>query len=67
MIFRAMVQKDATRKPIGASVWKPYVKGEIDVYDINCVHDDMYHQEHLAKISGLLAQRLDRIHTLNMK
>ncbi|KAF9351140.1 hypothetical protein BGX34_000765, partial [Mortierella sp. NVP85] len=60
--FRAMVRKDPSRQPVSPNVWKPYVMGEIDVFDINCEHDFMDLPEPLGEIGGVLAQRLNEIH-----
>ncbi|KAI8348132.1 Alpha/Beta hydrolase protein [Mortierella sp. GBAus27b] len=61
-LFRAMLQEDPTRQPISADDWKPYVMGEIDVYDINSYHHTMDQPAPFAQIGGILAQRLDDIH-----
>jgi thioesterase domain-containing protein len=50
---------------ISADVWKPYVHGEIESYDIHCEHEDMVKPEHLAKIGQILARRLDELHDLD--
>ncbi|KAI8350233.1 hypothetical protein B0O80DRAFT_458436, partial [Mortierella sp. GBAus27b] len=61
VLFRAMKQEDAEDKPLTAEDWRPYVAGEILVHDVDCVHNDMDQAEPLAKIGGLLAQRLEEI------
>ncbi|KAF9351752.1 hypothetical protein BGX34_000381 [Mortierella sp. NVP85] len=48
--------------PISPDEWKPYVMGEIDVFDINCGHVEMDLAAPLAEIGGVLAERLNEIH-----
>ncbi|KAF9943926.1 hypothetical protein BGZ65_013001, partial [Modicella reniformis] len=59
VLFRAMIQEDSTRQPISPAEWKPYIKGEIEVYDIKCIHVNMDQPAPLAEIGGVLAQKLD--------
>jgi thioesterase domain-containing protein len=61
IFFRAMVQKDPTRQPISPDVWKPFVKGEIEVHDIDCDHIGMDQPGPLGEIGSVLAQRLEEI------
>jgi thioesterase domain-containing protein/acyl carrier protein len=61
LLFRAMVQKDPTQHPISPDEWKPYVKGKIEVYDIDCEHNDMDQPEPLERIGSVLAQKLEEI------
>ncbi|KAK3805289.1 MAG: hypothetical protein J3Q66DRAFT_445954 [Benniella sp.] len=48
--------------PISPDEWRPYVMGEIDVFDINCEHVEMDLAAPLAEIGGVLAERLNEIH-----
>jgi thioesterase domain-containing protein len=63
VLFRAMVQKDPSKQPISSDAWKTHVMGEIDVFDIDCGHVDMDQPAPLAEIGGVLAQKLNEIHT----
>jgi thioesterase domain-containing protein/acyl carrier protein len=63
ILFRAMVQQDPTAQPVSANEWKPYVKGEIEVYDIDCDHIGMDRSGPLEEIGGVLAQKLEEIQT----
>ncbi|KAF9940677.1 hypothetical protein BGZ65_006419 [Modicella reniformis] len=63
VLFCATKQEHESRKPLSPADWKPYVEGEIEAYDIDCLHDDMEMPEHLVKIGAVLAQKLDEIHT----
>ncbi|KAK3827397.1 MAG: syringopeptin synthetase C [Benniella sp.] len=58
ILFRAMIREGL----ISSADWKPFVMGEIDVFDIDCAHLDMDQPAPLAEIGGILAQRLDEIH-----
>ncbi|KAK3815515.1 MAG: Non-ribosomal peptide synthetase module [Benniella sp.] len=62
-LFRAMDRKT----PISPDEWKPYIMGEIDVFDINCGHVEMDLAAPLAEIGGVLAQRLNEIHIREMR
>ncbi|KAF9208719.1 hypothetical protein BGZ49_007793 [Haplosporangium sp. Z 27] len=53
ILFRAMIQKDAARQPISFKDWEPYITGDIEVYDVDCEHDDMDKPGSLAKIGVL--------------
>ncbi|KAI8350224.1 Alpha/Beta hydrolase protein [Mortierella sp. GBAus27b] len=61
ILFRAMVQQDPTRQPVSPDEWKPYVKGEIEVYDIDSDHIGMDQPGPLAVIGSVLARKLDEI------
>ncbi|KAI8345669.1 Alpha/Beta hydrolase protein [Mortierella sp. GBAus27b] len=61
ILFRAMVQEDPTRQPLSSNEWRPFVKGEIEVHDIDCAHNDMDQPEPLGKIGSVLAQKLEEI------
>ncbi|KAG0196352.1 hypothetical protein BGX31_005379, partial [Mortierella sp. GBA43] len=52
---------DPTIQPISPDEWRPYVKGEIDVYDINSDHMGMDQPEPMAVIGGILARKLEEI------
>ncbi|KAF9350088.1 hypothetical protein BGX34_001421, partial [Mortierella sp. NVP85] len=67
ILFRAMVLTDPSETLISPDAWKPHVMGEIEVFDLDCVHLDMDQPGPLAKIGGVLAQKLDEIHTREMK
>ncbi|KAF9345405.1 hypothetical protein BGX34_004789, partial [Mortierella sp. NVP85] len=62
ILFRATVQKDPSEPRVSSEAWKPHVMGEIDMFDIDCTHLDMDQPAPLARIGGVLAQRLDGIH-----
>ncbi|KAF9347550.1 hypothetical protein BGX34_003068 [Mortierella sp. NVP85] len=67
ILFRAMARKDPSVPLVSSEAWKPHVMGEIEMFDIDCTHLDMDQPAHLAKIGGVLAQRLDEIHIRETK
>ncbi|KAI8349998.1 hypothetical protein B0O80DRAFT_458834, partial [Mortierella sp. GBAus27b] len=67
IMFRATVQTDPTVPLLSVLDWKPYVMGEIEVHNINCVHNDLSLPERMTEIGRILAQRLDEIHASNSK
>jgi hypothetical protein len=36
ILFRAMIRKDSSMQPLSPDEWKPFVKGDMDVYDLDC-------------------------------
>ncbi|MCM3186402.1 amino acid adenylation domain-containing protein [Priestia megaterium] len=44
--------------PIYPETWKPFIKGSIEQYDINCRHKDMCQPKPLAEIGEILANKL---------
>jgi thioesterase domain-containing protein len=67
ILFRAMVQTDPSKQPISPYAWKPHVMGKIEVFDIGCTHVEMDQPAPLAEIGRVLAQRLNAIHTVEVK
>jgi thioesterase domain-containing protein len=65
VFFRSMVQQDPTMQPISPDEWKPFVKGEIEMYDIDCDHETMDDPGALAEIGSVLARKLDEIYASN--
>ncbi|KAK3805044.1 MAG: syringopeptin synthetase C [Benniella sp.] len=63
ILFRAMVQTDPSQPLVSPEAWRPHVLGEMEVIEIDCAHLDMDQPAPLAEIGGILAQRLDEIHT----
>ncbi|KAG0223092.1 hypothetical protein BGW42_006104 [Actinomortierella wolfii] len=39
--------------------WRPFVRGEINVYDITCKHVEMDTPDHIAAIGKVIAQKLE--------
>ncbi|KAK3805140.1 MAG: hypothetical protein J3Q66DRAFT_361033 [Benniella sp.] len=67
VLFRAMVQKDPSGQPISPDVWRPHVMEEIDVFDIDCDHNNMDQPVPLAEIGNVFSQRLNEIHATEAK
>ncbi|MGM0940413.1 MAG: amino acid adenylation domain-containing protein [Bacillota bacterium] len=43
---------------ISPETWRPYINGDMEVYDIHCRHKDMCQPEPLAEIGDILLQNL---------
>ncbi|KAI8363210.1 Alpha/Beta hydrolase protein [Mortierella sp. GBAus27b] len=68
ILFRAMIHENpSVHPPISPDVWKPYVMGKIEVYDIDSDHQNMDQPAPSAEIGRVLSKRLDEIHAENMK
>ncbi|MGW0580072.1 alpha/beta fold hydrolase, partial [Streptomyces sp. NPDC002920] len=59
LLFNSTIDRD--RDSPGADVWRPYVTGSIDSYDITARHDRMTQPGSLAQIGPLLAARITGI------
>ncbi|WP_370642989.1 amino acid adenylation domain-containing protein [Mycetohabitans sp. B4] len=46
---------------ISPDVWKPYILGNIEVYDVHCSHGAMLRQEPAAVIGEILARKLSEL------
>ncbi|WP_416071302.1 amino acid adenylation domain-containing protein, partial [Streptomyces sp. NY05-11A] len=59
LLFNSTIDRDQDSP--GADVWRPYVTGSIDSYDITARHDRMTQPGSLAQLGPLLAARLTEI------
>jgi amino acid adenylation domain-containing protein len=55
LLFRAT---DLTTVPI--DVWRPFVRGNIEVHDIACRHDNMLADRPLAAVAGVIRDKLSK-------
>ncbi|KAF9945950.1 hypothetical protein BGZ72_000834, partial [Mortierella alpina] len=62
IIFRAMVEEDIAAPMIMHDDWKPYVRGDIELFDIDCKHQHMNRPEVAAEIAHVLSQKLDKLY-----
>jgi amino acid adenylation domain-containing protein len=46
-------------EPTTADVWQPYVTGDVEFHEIDCVHGEMTQPAPLAAIGGVLGRHLD--------
>ncbi|KAF9361384.1 hypothetical protein BGX34_007191 [Mortierella sp. NVP85] len=72
VFFRAVApseqqQQQQQQQTLSLDVWKPYVLGEIDVFDVHCEHLYMDLPAPLAEIGSVLVQKLDEVHTREAK
>ncbi|KAF9282298.1 hypothetical protein BGZ68_006084 [Mortierella alpina] len=58
LIFRATLLRKGLEKLWSPYDWKPYVLGNIDVCDIECLHEEMDSLEPSARIAEVLNERL---------
>jgi thioesterase domain-containing protein len=56
LFFAAALGRDSTW-PVPAD-WRPYVTGDIDLHELQCVHGAMTRPEVLAQIGSVLASRI---------
>ncbi|KAG0339288.1 hypothetical protein BG004_006881, partial [Podila humilis] len=58
LIFRAMVEQGIDAPLITHGDWKPYVLGNIEIFDIQCKHQHMDRPDAAAEIARILSQKL---------
>ncbi|KAF9557598.1 hypothetical protein EC968_007546, partial [Mortierella alpina] len=58
LIFHATVLDKEDPKPLSPHDWKPYIRGNIEVCEIECLHEDMGSPEPMALIAQALNERL---------
>ncbi len=61
LFFRATIAEDGSTQSSFSHLWKPYVLGNIETYDIHCKHNDMDRPVPTAKIGRILARKLDEL------
>ncbi|WP_255779125.1 amino acid adenylation domain-containing protein [Mycetohabitans sp. B8] len=61
LFFRATIAEDGFHTLASSNEWKPYVLGNIAVYDIHCKHADMVQPEPTAEIGRILARKLEEL------
>ncbi|WP_232509412.1 amino acid adenylation domain-containing protein [Mycetohabitans rhizoxinica] len=59
VFFRATRTEVEDDVLISPDVWKPYVLGNIEVYDVHCSHGEMLRQEPATVIGEILARKLN--------
>jgi thioesterase domain-containing protein len=65
LFFRATLAEDESSALVSPVVWKPYVLGNMEVFDIHCKHGEMDRPEPMAVIGRILARKLNEL--LNQK
>jgi len=65
LFFRATLAEAESSALASPSAWKPYVLGNMEVFDIHCKHDEMDRPEPMAVIGRILARKLNGL--LNQK
>ncbi|KAK9760749.1 hypothetical protein K7432_014895 [Basidiobolus ranarum] len=59
LFFRATIAQDESGIIYSSDLWKPYVLGNIEVYDIHYKHQDLDSLAATAEFGPILAQKLD--------
>jgi amino acid adenylation domain-containing protein/non-ribosomal peptide synthase protein (TIGR01720 family) len=65
LFFRATLAEDESSALASPLAWKPYVLGNMEVFDIHCKHDEMGRPEPMTVIGRILARKLNEL--LNQK
>ncbi|UAW64946.2 non-ribosomal peptide synthase/polyketide synthase [Mycoavidus sp. HKI] len=61
LLFRATIPTDESIQLASPDLWKPYVLGNIEIYDIHCKHSDMDRPAPISEIGRILAQKLGKL------
>ncbi len=61
LFFRAAIKEDNAIPLASADLWRPYILGKLEVYDISCTHEDMDRPEPIAEIAPILARKLEAL------
>lgn len=61
LFFRAAIPDNELIPLSSPDLWKPYVLGNIEAYDIACKHEDMDRPGPIAEIGRILADKLDQL------
>lgn len=61
LFFRATIPVKGSTSITSTDLWKPYVRGNIKIYDIHCDHDDMDLPGPSAEIGRILADKFDEL------
>jgi thioesterase domain-containing protein len=65
LFFRATLAEDESSALASPLAWKPYVLGNMEVFDIHCKHGEIDRPEPMAVIGRILARKLNEL--LNQK
>ncbi|KAK9703356.1 hypothetical protein K7432_010793 [Basidiobolus ranarum] len=58
LFFRATKVENQSIPLVSPHLWKPYVLGNIEIFDINCAHRDMDRPLPIAEIARVVARKL---------
>ncbi|KAF9369434.1 hypothetical protein CPB97_003609 [Podila verticillata] len=59
--LRAAILMDDKTPLIDPATWKPLALGEIEVHDVQCIHEEMNKPEHIAVVGRIVAARLEEL------
>ncbi|KAF9345234.1 hypothetical protein BGX26_003378 [Mortierella sp. AD094] len=60
--FLAVVPTDEGASISNPQMWKPFVEGAIEVYEVESKHDDMYQKAPMEVVGRTLATKLEELH-----
>ncbi|KAF9929345.1 hypothetical protein BGZ67_006381 [Mortierella alpina] len=61
LFFRATVREKANMRLIDPACWGPYIRGNIEVHDVDCAHVEMDKSEHIAVVGRTVAAWIERL------
>ncbi|WXK34527.1 non-ribosomal peptide synthase/polyketide synthase (plasmid) [Mycetohabitans rhizoxinica] len=61
LFFHATLVDDKSPTLVPRDVWQPYVRGNIEIYDIHCVHRELLKPESAATIGRVIACKLNEL------
>ncbi|KAF9368177.1 hypothetical protein CPB97_004878 [Podila verticillata] len=62
--IRAAIPTDDETPLIDPATWKPLALGEIEVHDVQCIHEEMKKPEHIAVVGRVVAARLEELQSV---
>ncbi len=61
LLFRATVPESKSISSPSGDLWKPYVLGDIEAYDLDCQHSDMDRPAFASEIGRVITQKLNEL------
>ncbi|WP_338910436.1 non-ribosomal peptide synthase/polyketide synthase [Mycetohabitans rhizoxinica] len=61
LFFHTTLVDDASPTLVPRDAWQPYVRGNIEIYDIHCVHRALLEPEPAAAIGRVIARKLNEL------
>ncbi|MCF7695813.1 non-ribosomal peptide synthase/polyketide synthase [Mycetohabitans sp. B2] len=61
LFFHATLADDQSPTLVPRDVWQPYVRGNIEIYDIHCVHSELLEPESAAAIGRVINRKLNEL------
>ncbi|MEJ2768461.1 amino acid adenylation domain-containing protein, partial [Mycetohabitans sp. B46] len=61
LFFHTTLVDDASPTLVPRDAWQPYVRGNIEIYDVHCVHRALLEPEPAAAIGRVIARKLNEL------